>query len=274
MAGGAAAGSGAPGGTTGEVAGATRTYTDTSGIEHTATLQPDGTWTSDEGRTVDLDKTDAARREAQRDREISRADQERSIAKDQAKADADRKQLDDIRKQTAQNAKAPADYKTMVGQNQEMAKTTADMYKGHADTINTCVNRTENVVTTADFGVNVLGTMTGATIIKTGYTIGKNIGKNMSDSYQKKESLFKGAVRGGLEAGYDLGFDKLKKSLPKGPGNWDFKPSDSSILTPLGNGVASAGQSQAVKTLVKDPIKDLAKKGSDKVLGSTIGKFK
>jgi hypothetical protein len=251
----------------------TRTWTDDRGMQRTATQQPDGTWTSDTGSTVDLDKTDDSRRQHERDLEASRNDQQKQITQDTQKANKDRKELDDINTATKKAAKAPADLKTLVQGNMNQDTKSADMYKKHAGNIDTWVNRTENVVIAADFGVNVLGTMTGATIVKTGYTLGKNLGKNMSSSYQKGESLWKGAARGGLETGMDLGFDALKKKLPSGPGNWEFKPGASSVLTPLGNGVAGAGQSQAVKTMVKDPIKDVLKQGSNKVLGSKIGKF-
>ncbi len=252
----------------------TRTWTDDRGMERTATLQPDGTWTSDTGSTVDLDKTDDARRQHQNDLRHSAEQRAGQIADDTGKADADRNTLDAIRAETAKAAKAPKDYKDYVDWKQKQDQGYSDLFKRQAGNLDTLVKTGEYTVVAADFGVNVLGTMTGATVVKTGYTLAKNLGKNMSSSYQKGESLWKGAVKGGLESGYDLGFDTLKKKLPAGPGNWEFKPGAGSVLTPLGNGVAGGLQSQAVKTLVKDPIKDVLKKGSDKLLGSQIGTFK
>jgi hypothetical protein len=127
----------------------------------------------------------------------------------------------------------------------------------------------------ADFGVNVLEKMTGPAgkVIKTGYVAVKDVTKNMSSSYAKGESLWKGAARGGLEAGFDLGFDHLKKKLPSGPGNWEFKGSDTKVTTGLADGLKSATQSLGVKTVIKDPIKTVLKGASDKILGKTLGTF-
>jgi uncharacterized membrane protein YgcG len=255
----------------------TRTWTDHRGMERTATLQPDGTWISDSGSTVDLEKTADAQRNYQDDLRHSAAQREAQAAADAAKADADRKELESVRaagdKAVGDAQKDLRDYRQWK---QDQDQGYADMYKKHADGFDNLVNKGEMVVTGADFGVNVLEKATGplGKMVKTGYTIGKDLGKNMSGSYQKGESLWKGAAKGGLEAGFDLGFDKLKKALPSGPGNWDFKGSTTDLGKGLADGVKSAVQSQVVKTVIKDPIKDLAKKGSDAVLGSSIGKFK
>jgi hypothetical protein len=136
----------------------------------------------------------------------------------------------------------------------------------------------------ADFGVNVLEKMTGPAgkVIKTGYVGVKAVTKNISSSYAKGESLWKGAARGGLEAGFDLGFDKLKTKLPSGPGNWNWKKESwnnqltgaNGALPALKIAIQNATQSQAVKTVIKDPIKTVLKGVVDKNFGSTIGTFK
>ena len=144
--------------------------------------------------------------------------------------------------------------------------------------------KAETLVTAADFGVNVLEKMTGPAgkIIKTGYVGVKDVTKNISSSWAKGESLWKGAGRGVLEAGFDLGFDKLKSKLPEGPGNWNWKTESwanqlsgaNGVLPAMRIAISSATQSQVVKTIIKDPIKDWMKGVSDRNLGSTIGTFK
>jgi hypothetical protein len=258
-------------------AGTTRTWTDDRGMQRTATLQPDGTWTSDTGSTVDMDKTADALRQHQDDLNRSRQKQAGDNAADAAKADADRRELEAVR---AAGDKAVSDAQKDLRNyrqwKQDQDADYADMYKKHADGFDNLVNKGESAVTVADFGVNVLEKATGplGKMVKTGYTVGKDLGKNLSSSYQKGESLWKGAAKGGMEAGFDLGFDKVKKMLPQGPGNWDFKGSTTDLVKGLTDGVKSAVQSQVVKTLVKDPIKNVAKKGSDKLLGNSIGTFK
>jgi hypothetical protein len=162
--------------------------------------------------------------------------------------------------------------KNEMENDQALAKHYRQMGKAYGAT----GEKMETLVTAADFGVNVLEKATGPAgkVIKTGYTVIKDVTKNISSSYAKGESLWKGAARGTLEAGFDLGFDHLKKKLPSGPGNWEFKGSDTSVITGIADGLKSATQSQAVKTIVKDPIKDIMKKGSDSVLGSSIGTYK
>jgi hypothetical protein len=262
----------------------TRTWTDGTGRERTATLQPDGQWISDQGTVVDLGKTGDARRDAERDQNWNQAEHEKQGAADTAKADADRKELENIRAKTDEAVKKVHDTQWEDAKKQRDAdESNADMWKKTADRLDSGVSGGEWVVTGADFGVNVLEKVTGpaGTAIKTGYTIGKDLGKNMSGSYQKGESLWKGAAKGGLEAGFDLGFDKAKKMLPSGPGNWNWKTESwnnqlkgaTGALPALGIATKNAVQSAAVKLAVKDPIKDLAKKGFDK-LGSPVGKFK
>ena len=86
-------------------AGTTRIWTDDRGMERTATLQPDGTWISDAGTSVDLGKTDDARRQHQEDLRHSAAQREGQIADDKGVLDGYDKNLDAVRNERSKEFK-------------------------------------------------------------------------------------------------------------------------------------------------------------------------
>jgi hypothetical protein len=135
----------------------TRTWTDDTGRLRTATLQPDGTWISDSGSVVDMEKTEGARHDADRDRNWNKSEREKQIAADTAKADADRNELEKIRADTDKAVKDVHDKQFEDAKNQRDADSRqADKWKQAADRLDTGVTGGEWVVAGADFGVNVL----------------------------------------------------------------------------------------------------------------------
>jgi hypothetical protein len=267
--------SAAGGGDTGPAPGTTRTWTDDLGNERTATLQPDGTWTSDAGTTVDMEKTDDARRQHDNDLRHSAAQRDGQTADDKGVLDGFGKNLDALRKERSQEFK---DFQKSLRDHAEAERdrnqVMSGVYNTQGNIMNGYVAAGAALDKAGDISVNILVKVAPevGVPLKQLNTAAKDFGKNISSSYNKGESLWKGAARGALEWGADVGFDNLKDKAKaatggKLPGLWDFKDKT------MSDGIKNAAQTEAMKTIVKDPLKTGAKNLSNKTLGGVIGKY-
>jgi hypothetical protein len=253
----------------------TRTWTDGTGRTRTATLQPDGTWISDSGSVVDLEKAEGARRDAERGRNASRADQAGQIADDTAKADRDRQELEKIRSTTDKAVKDVHDKQWKDYENQRDADTRhADMWKQAADRSDRIADGLSTVEKGADIAIDIGATLSPVVggQIKTAYNATKTIGKNMAESATRGESVLGGAAKGALEAAADKTLDMFGNKLGdkfngKIPGFGKFESAkdygskslktikDTMSGRDLKNSVKNALQSQAQSATLWDPLK-------------------
>jgi hypothetical protein len=253
----------------------TRNWTDDTGRQRTATLQPDGTWISDSGSVVDLEKADSARRQHEQDLERSRANQEKDIARDGAKADADRNELEKIKADTDKAVKNVHDKQYEDAKNQRDADSReADMWKQTADRSDTIANGLGYVEKGADIAIDIGATLSPVVggEIKTAYNATKTIGKGMAEAAVKGESVLGGALKGAAEAAVDKTLDMFGNALGdkfngKIPGFGKFESAkdygSTSLKTikdtvgakDLKNSVKNALQSQAQSATLWDPFK-------------------
>jgi hypothetical protein len=253
----------------------TRTWTDGTGRERTATLGPDGQWISDSGSVVDLEKAESARQDAERGRNASRADQAGQIADDTAKAGADTRELQKIRADRDKAVDgARKDQRDYVKWKQGQDEGYADLWKQTADRSDSIANGLGTVEKGADIAIDIGATLSpgvGGTI-KTVYNATKTIGKNMAESATKGESVLGGAVKGAGEAILDKGLDVFGNALGdkfggKIPGFGKFESAkdygstslktikDTASGKDLKNSVKNALQSQAQSATLWDPFK-------------------
>jgi hypothetical protein len=272
---GAKAATGAGSAAGGSTPGTTRTWTDDRGMERTATLQPDGTWTSDTGSTVDLDKAADARQQHQDDLKRSREDQAGQVSSDKGQLDGFDKNLDALKKERSQELK---DFQKSLRDHAEaqrdLNEKMAGVYNTQGNIMNGYVAAGGALDKAGDISVNVLAKVAPqiGVPLKEINTAAKSFGKNISSSYNKGESLWKGAGRGALEYGFNKIFDGVKDKAKaatggKVPGLYDIKGDTWS------DGIKNAAQTEGVNMIAKDPLKTAGKTLSNSTLGKTIGKF-